>query len=33
MGLFILTIGIKRAEVKDTLGNLAGYLHRIVFRE
>ena len=33
MGLFIRTIGIKRAEAKVTLANLAYNMHRLVFHE
>lgn len=33
MGLFIRTIGIKRAEAKITLANLAFNMHRLVFHE
>lgn len=33
MGLFIPTIGIKRAEAKVTLANLAYNMHRLVFHE
>lgn len=33
MGLFIRTIGIKRAEAKITLANLAFNIHRLVFHE
>lgn len=33
MSLFIRTIGIKRAEAKVTLANLAYNLHRLVFHE
>lgn len=33
MGLFIRTIGIKRAEAKITLTNLAYNMHRLVFHE
>lgn len=33
MGLFIRTIGIKRAEAKVTLANLAYSIHRLVFHE
>lgn len=33
MGLFIRTIGIKRAEAKITLANLAYNMHRLIFHE
>jgi IS5 family transposase len=33
MGLFIRTIGIKRAEAKITLANLAYNMHRLLFHE
>lgn len=33
MGLFIRTIGIKRAEAKITLVNLAYNMHRLIFHE
>lgn len=33
MGLFIRTIGIRRAEAKITLANLAFNMHRLVFHE
>ena len=33
MGLFIRTIGIKRAEAKVTLANLAYNMHRLIFHE
>lgn len=33
MGLFIRTIGLKRAEAKITLANLAYNMHRLVFHE
>jgi len=33
MGLFIRTIGIKRAEAKVTLANLAYNMHRLVYHE
>ncbi|GMM61954.1 hypothetical protein NUTIK01_27310 [Novosphingobium sp. IK01] len=33
MGLFIRTIGIKRAEAKITLANLAFNMHSLVFHE
>ena len=33
MGLFIRTIGIKRAEAKITLANLAYNMHRLISRE
>lgn len=33
MGLFIRTIGIKRAQAKVTLANLAYNMHRLVFHE
>jgi IS5 family transposase len=33
MGLFIRTIGIKRAEAKITLTNLAYNMHRLIFHE
>ncbi len=33
MGLFIRTIGIKRAEAKITLANLAHNMHRLIFHE
>lgn len=33
MRLFIRTIGIKRAEAKVTLANLAYNMHRLVFHE
>lgn len=33
MGLFIRTIGIKRAEAKVALANLAYNMHRLVFHE
>ena len=33
MGLFIRTIGIKRAEAKITLANLAYNMNRLVFHE
>lgn len=33
MGLFIRTIGIKRAEGKITLANLAYNMHRLIFHE
>jgi hypothetical protein len=33
MGLFIRTIGIKRAEAKITLANLAYNMNRLIFDE
>ena len=33
MGLFIRTIGIKRAEAKITLANMAYNMHRLIFHE
>ena len=33
MGLFIRTIGIKRAEAKVTFANLAYNMHRLIFHE
>jgi len=33
MGLFIRTIGIKRAEAKITLANLAYNMNRLIFHE
>jgi hypothetical protein len=33
MGLFIRTIGIKRAEAKITLVNLAYNMNRLIFHE
>lgn len=33
MGLFIRTIGIKRAEARITLANLAFNMHRLIFHE
>ena len=33
MGLFVRTIGIKRAEAKITLANLAYNMHRLIFHE
>lgn len=33
MGLFIRTIGIKRAAAKVTLANLPHNMHRLVFQE
>ena len=33
MGLFIRTIGIKRAEAKITLTNLAYNMNRLIFHE
>ena len=33
MGLFIRTIGIKRAEAKITLANLAYNMKRLIFHE
>ena len=33
MGLFIRTIGIRRAEAKITLANLAFNMHRLIFHE
>ena len=33
MGLFIRTIGIKRAEAKITLANLAYNMQRLIFHE
>jgi hypothetical protein len=33
MGLFIRTIGIKRAEPKITLANLGYNMHRLIFHE
>jgi IS5 family transposase len=33
MGLFIRTIGLKRAEAKITLANLAYNMHRLIFHE
>jgi transposase, IS5 family len=33
MGLFICTIGIKRAEAKITLANLAYNMNRLIFQE
>jgi IS5 family transposase len=33
MSLFIRTIGIKRAEAKITLANLAYNMHRLIFHE
>ena len=33
MGLFIRNIGIKRAEAKITLANLAYNMHRLIFHE
>ena len=33
MGLFIRTIGIKRAEAKITLANLACNMNRLIFHE
>lgn len=33
MGLFIRTIGIKRAEAKIVLANLAYNMHRLIFHE
>lgn len=33
MGLFIRTIGIKRAEAKITLANLGYNMHRLIFHE
>ncbi len=33
MGLFIRSIGIKRAEAKITLANLAYTMHRLIFHE
>ncbi|MBX9645240.1 MAG: hypothetical protein K2W91_14225 [Novosphingobium sp.] len=33
MGLFIRTIGIKRAETRITLANLACNIHRLIFHK
>ena len=33
MGLFVRTIGIRRAEAKITLANLAFNIHRLIFHE
>jgi len=33
MGLFIRTIGLKRAEAKITLANLAYNMNRLIFHE
>ena len=33
MGLIIRTIGIKRAEARITLANLAYNMHRLIFHE
>lgn len=33
MGLFIRVIGIRRAEARITLANLAFNMHRLIFHE